>query len=66
MIHYKYDMPRGEFDVMITEAYDANFFLPTNEKQMAVVKESRQRMASREKRPATPHDKHDDSEYPVP
>ena len=52
--------------MMITEAYDAKCFIPMNETQMAVVEESRQRMTSRKKRPATPHGKHDDNEYAAP
>ena len=42
--HYWYDMPREEFDAMITEAYDNGDFLPLGGLQMTIVNESRTRI----------------------
>ena len=55
--HYWYDMPREEFDAMITEAYDKGDFFPVDARQMTIVNESRARIMAERGRQATLRDK---------
>ena len=54
--HYWYDMPREEFDVLITDAHDNGDFIPLDGHQMSVVHKSRARITEKQEGLATLQD----------